>query len=293
MQENYSVVGGVRLHWVEQGSGADAPFILLHGWGSSSVKWGDAIPALATQRRTIALDLPGFGRSDAPRGSYSPAWLAGSVRAFMDAEGIERAVLVGNSLGGLVGIWFAGAWPERTEALVAVAPALPNDGAQPSGKVLASVLAPLIPGAGSMVVRRYMQRPAEQVVAESLQRNLVDASRATPGMVRALEEEAARRANDPGAHRAVVASNRAMMWQLTAMRERTWAILRALKVPVLFVWGEKDGLVPVHVGRRAVEEVPGSHLVVLDDCGHNPQVEFPERFASAVLSFARALGVAP
>lgn len=290
MDTHRTVVGGCSINWVDEGAG-DPPFLLVHGWGSSIAKWLDPIPMLATQRRTIALDLPGFGLSDIVAGTYSPGWLAGAVRGFMDEAGIPRAILVGNSLGGLISMYVGAAWPERVAGLVLVDPALPNDGPRPPLRDLAVHAAPVIPVVGEFVYGRYvMSRAAEQLVAEGLRRNFADPSRLSDGTRRALLDEAARRKQTPEHIVPVVRANRRMMWALTGGRERTWRIARSLRAPTLLVWGDSDRLVPVGVGERAVREIPGSQLVVIEDCGHNPQIEKPEEFAATVLTFARALG---
>jgi pimeloyl-ACP methyl ester carboxylesterase len=80
-----------------------------------------------------------------------------------------------------------------------------------------------------------------------------------------------------------------MMWALSARRETTWRLLRSVRVPTLFIWGAADRLVPAEVGERAMQELPGSELIVIDDCGHNPQMECPEEFATSAIAFARRL----
>ena len=281
-------IGGARIHWVEEGVG-DVPFVLVHGWGSSIVKWMDAIPMLATGRRTIALDLPGFGDSGIPNGSYSPGWLAGALRAFMDTIGVERAIVVGNSLGGLVAAYFAAAWADRCAGLVLAAPAFPAVVPSPSGSAVAAVLAPAIPGVGEVLYRvRARRRTPESLVAESLARNCADPSRVRASTVRALEAAARARRQRPEHIRPLLRANRRMLWALSARREQTWAIARSLRTPTLVLWGQQDSLLSVGIGYRAVEEIPGAQLVVLDDCGHNPQVERPDEFSAAVLTFARA-----
>ena len=81
-----------------------------------------------------------------------------------------------------------------------------------------------------------------------------------------------------------------MLWALSARREQTWRIVASLRVPTLFIWGERDRLISVDAGEQAVRRLPGSELVVIDDCGHNPQMECPEDFSAAALSFARRAG---
>jgi pimeloyl-ACP methyl ester carboxylesterase len=282
-------VGSARIHWVEAGEGTEAPFLLVHGWGSSVLKWMDAIPLLAGHRRTIAIDLPGFGESSTPRGSYSPAWLAGSIQAFMNAIDVERAIVVGNSLGGLIAIHFAAAWPQRVEALIGVAPALPNDGPQPPMRNMAAVLAPTVPVLGEALFGRHVRRDPEAIVRESLVRNCVDPQRVSATTRAALVEEARARASRPEQVKSVTLANRRMMWALSGGREATWRIARLIKAPTLFLWGEGDRMVPAHIGDRAVREVPGAQLIVLKDTGHNPQMETPQEFASATIAFSRAV----
>ena len=143
--EHETDVAGTKIHWLDAGTG-DEPFLLIHGFGSSVAKWLDVLPLLAEERRTIALDLPGFGVSDAPRGPYSPAWLAGGVLAFCDAIGVSRAIWTGNSLGGLVAIHAAAARPERVVGLIGVDAALPTQSAgRPSASVLLAFVAPALP----------------------------------------------------------------------------------------------------------------------------------------------------
>jgi pimeloyl-ACP methyl ester carboxylesterase len=283
-----TLVGGTKIHWLEAGSG-DSPFLLIHGFGSSTAKWLDALPLLGAERRTIALDLPGFGMSDAPRGPYSPAWLAGAVRAFCDEIGVDRAIWTGNSLGGLVAIHGAAAWPARVAGLIGVDAALPSEGGRPEARIVTSFIAPALPLIGELLYRQYVRRPPETLVRESLERNFVHPERISETTFRALEDDARGRRGRPHHARAVVRANRRMMWSLSARRETTWRVLRSVRVPTLFIWGVGDRLVPAEVGERAVKELPGSELIVIDDCGHNPQMECPEEFATSAIAFAERL----
>lgn len=287
--ERTVAIGRTRVRFVEAGDGAGDPLLLVHGLGSGMVRWRDLIPHLARVRRTVALDLPGFGASDAPPGPYSPAWLAGALRAFMDAVGIERALLVGNSLGGLVAIWFAAAWPQRTSGLALLAPALPNEGPPASRRVVLGALVPAIPVLGDAVFRRSMRRPADTLVRETLERNCADPARVAPGTVDAMLEEMRARQRSPDHLRAAVAANRALVWAVTARRAQTWRVAASVRVPVVLLWGDRDLLMPVHIGSRAVERIPGAHLVILDETGHNPQLERPAELAGALVAFARAV----
>jgi len=290
IREHDTNIRGTKIHWVEAGSGEE-PFLLIHGFGSSVAKWLDVMPLLGAERRAIALDLPGFGASDAPSGSYSPAWLAGAVLAFCDEIGIERAIWIGNSLGGLTAIHAAASKPERVAALIGVDAALPTESVgRPSARVLAGFVAPALPMAGEIIYRRYFRRPPDVIVREGLERNCAHPERISGETKAALIADAASRLDRPEHARAVVRANRQMLWALSARREQTWRIVASLRVPTLFIWGERDRLISVDAGEQAVRRLPGSELVVIDDCGHNPQMECPEDFSAAALSFARRAG---
>jgi len=290
-ERHVKLPGGVRLHYAEDGAGSP-PILLIHGLGSAGVKFYDAIPSLAQHRRTIALDLPGFGRSDAPRGSYAPGWAAGAVRAFMDELGIERAIVAGNSYGGLVATYLAATWPERVEALMLAAPVLPNDGPPSSGALL--FVAGALPLIGPRAQARYWRRDPKVVVAESLLRNCADPARVSFRVRELLEQDVARKAASPSHRRAASLAQRAVVWAVTGRREITWRVFGSIRVPTVLLWGDADRVLPVGVGHVAITRLPGAHLIVMDDCGHNPQMEKPEEFAGALLAFSRSLeGRAP
>lgn len=284
--ERFLDVGHVRLRVVEDGLATDtSAFVLVHGLGGSATRFNDLMPHLARIRRTIAMDLPGFGYSDTPNGSYSMAWFAGAVRATMDAAGIERAVLLGNSMGGVVAMHLAAAEPQRIDALVLSAPALPILG-RPDREVLAGFVAPMVPVLGPKLYMRYVrQRSAETLVKELLQRNVADPSKVAPETVAKMVVETRATAFHEDRGRAIERTNRALGWAMSGGRETTWAVARAVRAPTLVIWGAQDSMLPSALGEAAVREIPGSQLVVLDGLGHIPFLEAPERFARAVQTF--------
>ncbi len=105
LQHRYTEANGFRLHYVVAGDGP--PMVLLHGDSASALDWQWVLPELARNGRVHALDFPGHGDSAKPRAAYSPTLFTDTVIAFLDALGIERAILVGHSLGG----WLPSALP--------------------------------------------------------------------------------------------------------------------------------------------------------------------------------------
>src|SRR5262245_51171137 len=124
--ERDTVVAGVRWRSREV-AGTGEPLVFLHGLLASSASWQDVLAPASAGRPAIAVDLPGFGASDRPwPHDYTVAGQARSLLNFLDARGIRRAVLVGNSLGGATALYLAAEHPARVAALVLVEPAPPE-----------------------------------------------------------------------------------------------------------------------------------------------------------------------
>jgi len=290
LESRFAAAGRVKLRYIESGTG-DPPIVLLHGLGSTVTKWRDALPIIGSRRRAIAIDLPGFGRSDAPRGHYTFGFLAGGIKAFLDSIGVERCVLVGNSLGGITAMWLAATWPERVAGLVLVDPALPlPPGARPDVKTIARMAVASLPGVGEALYAGFMKlRSADWQVADGLRRNVADATRVSAETLRLMHEEAEQRRHDPGLRAPVLSAQRNLLWMLSARRADVERVAASLRVPTLLVWGSEDVLVPLAVGEHWVGRIPGAELVVLEGAGHNPQIEIPDRFSEIVLTFAERL----
>jgi pimeloyl-ACP methyl ester carboxylesterase len=290
LESRFADAGRVKLHYIEAGSGKP-PIVLLHGLGSTVTKWRDALPIIATRRRAIAVDLPGFGRSDAPRGHYTFGFLAGGIKAFLDSIAVDRCVLVGNSLGGITAMWLAAAWPERVAGLVLVDPALPlPPGARPDVQTILRMAVASLPGVGEALYAGFMKlRSADWQVADGLRRNVADATRVSPETLRLMHEEAERRRSDSHLRAPLLSAQRNLLWMLSARRADVERVAVSLQVPTLLVWGSEDVLVPLAVGEHWVGKIPGAELVVIEGAGHNPQIEVPDRFSEIVLAFAERL----
>ena len=294
LESRFVDANGVRLHYIEAGSG-EPPIVLLHGLGSTVTKWRDTLPMIGARRRAIAVDLPGFGKSDTPPGRYTFGFLAGGIIAFLDALSIERCVLVGNSLGGMTAMWLAAARPERVAGLVLVDPALPLPaGARPDASTVTRMAVASLPGVGEALYTLFTRlKTADEQVADGLKRNVADASKVSQETQRLLHIEAEERRHATGLRRPVLSAQRNLMWMLTARREEVGRVAGSLGVPTLLVWGSEDKLVPLATGEEWVGKIPGAELVVMEGAGHNPQVEMPDRFAEIVLAFAERLAASP
>lgn len=249
--------------------------LLVHGMAGSSATWREVGPHLARDFTVIAPDLLGHGASDKPRHDYSLGAFASGLRDLLVALRIERATIIGQSLGGGIAMQFAYQHPERCERLVLV-----NSGGL--GPDVSWILRALtLPGV------EYVM----PVLFPSFVRDAGDAVRRRLGAfgVRAphVEEEWRGYASltDPETRQAFVKTLRAVIdlgGQSVSAHDRLYL---AELLPTLIVWGEKDHIIPVEHAHTAHEAMPGSELVVFEHSGHFPHVEEPQRFVDVLTSF--------
>lgn len=272
------------VHYADFG-GEGPPMVLVHGLAGSHLNWAAVGPAFAQRYRVLALDLAGFGRTPLGRRKSTLAANARLLGRFIEQVAEAPVTLVGNSMGGLLSVMAAAAAPHRVRALVLVdASHPPALGVRPDREVLALFSLYLLPWLGRRVSRAHVARTDPDVLVRRVFR-LCGAEPAAldPGLVAAhvaLERE--RRAM-AWSHDAFVTAARSIMYTLArpARMQRTAARVEA---PALVIHGDRDRVVPVGVARAAAHR-HGWDLQVLDDVGHVPQIEVPERFVAVVESW--------
>ena len=255
--DKFVTVYGAKIHYVEAGSGA--PVILIHGLADNVTIWDPVIPALAARFRVIALDQIGFGRSDKPLLNYRVSTPVDFLDGFLTELKIERASLVGNSLGGWVAAAYALAHPERVERLV------------------------LSDAAGYAALAKTMDSRAL--------RALRVASRDDIRYLGPLAFHDKRFYQDVDAafkERVTAGDSYTVAQVLDSMIRGDDALdnkLQTLKQPTLVLWGREDKLIPLSFGEQFHREIVDSRLRIIDNCGHMPQLECPNEFSAAVLKF--------
>jgi pimeloyl-ACP methyl ester carboxylesterase len=268
----------VRLHGREVAhvAGGQGPTVLLiHGIGGDWRTWEPVLEGLAGNHRVVAVDLPGHGGSAMGHGDYSLGGHANALRDLCGAMGIERATVIGHSLGGGIAMQFAYQFPERCERLVLVS----SGGLGPDVGVVLRLAT--IPGSELFL---SLTAPA----ARSLVNLAASAGRALGIRPPAGAEHYARafaalgeresRAAFLGTLRGVVGTR----GQLVDARDRLYL---AQHTPTLIVWGERDAVLPVDHGYSAQEAMLGSRLEIFEDAGHLPQLNDPDRFIAVVEDF--------
>ncbi len=273
----YVTVHGYRRAYVEAGSGP--VLLLIHGIGDSSDSWRPVLEQLAEHHTVVAPDLLGHGRSEKPRADYTVAGYANGMRDLLSVLEIDRATVLGHSLGGGVAAQFAYQFPERCERLVLVG----SGGVGRSVSPLLRVAA--IPGAEAIMP--LLGIPPVKFV-----------SRVGANLLRILDTALGRDAEEmlavfdalpnTEARRAILRTLRSGVdWQgqVITMLDRAYL---AEGVPTLIIWGRRDAIIPLGHARLAHLAFPGSELEIFDEAGHFPHHSDPARFVRVVREFVRA-----
>jgi pimeloyl-ACP methyl ester carboxylesterase len=251
------------------------PVLMLHGLGGTKGSFLPTVAALADSYRTLAIDLPGFGDSVKPVGAaYDPRFFAKAVCGLMDACGIDRAHLIGNSMGGRVALEVGFRYPDRVDRIVGLAasPAWRRD------RRWAPLVKALRPELGLLQL-------APRPVVEEFARRFVPGARA--GWSAVGVDEFLRAYLQPRGRAAFYAALRHIYLDEPEGEEGFWTRLRSLESDSLFVWGRHDRLVPIAFARHVREALPAAQHVELE-CGHVPQLEAPQATHAAVRRFLAA-----
>ena len=261
-------VNGVRLHYLEAGRGEAV--VLIHGLSASTFSFRHTIPELARYYRVVALDLKGAGYSDRPaEGDYSLGTQASLVERAMTRLGIERAAVVGHSLGGAVAMRLALQFPGRVTRLVLVDSAA--DGELRRSARLLSLLRPFVPIAALFTLHRPGFRRL------SIRSVVHDPGHVTPAVV----EGYFRPTRMKGHLRSLGAL-------LADCRRDEPLRPEAIRQPTLILWGEHDRWLPLARGEDLAARIPGARLKVVPSAGHLPLEEQPAYCNTALVAFLRA-----
>jgi pimeloyl-ACP methyl ester carboxylesterase len=268
-------VNGVNVHYKIYGK--DEPvLILLHGFGASLFSWHEVTTPLAEYGTVIAYDRPAFGLTERPlewegENPYSQDAQVELVIGLMDALGVEKATLVGNSAGGTVSMLTALKYPERIESLILVDPAVYAGGGAPAW---------IRPVLGTPQMRHVGPLFARQIQAQGVE--FIKTAWHDPGKIS--------QATFDGYQKPLQVENwDKALWELTlSSRESGLAErVKEFALPILVITGDDDRIVPTEQSLRLAEELPNAALAVIPQCGHLPHEECPDEFMQAVQDFLR------
>jgi pimeloyl-ACP methyl ester carboxylesterase len=250
---------GVRVHYIESGTGPT--LVLVHGLGGSSeIDWGNSIVQLSRKYRVLALDLPGFGKSDKPENlSYSIRMQEDYLVRFLDALNVKKAHLMGVSMGGWVVAKTTIDHPERVERLVLVDSAGVRFDPLPTVEMLT-------PGENEADLESFMRliffKPPK--FPAPIARDFINRAREGEWVIR---------------------KTAAAMFSMDDVLDGK---LGRITAPTLILWGKQDALLPLLSGEKFQAEMPDANFVVFDNCGHVPNQERNPAFLKEVETFLSA-----
>ena len=268
-------VDGVKSKLLAAGKGP--PLVLLHGDGDTPASWQWVFTALAREFRVLAPSLPGHADTDKRQENFTIAHMTSFMCSYLDGLELDRCIIAGNSLGGLLSIRLALTQPERFRGLVVVDSSGLGREIHP---MLALMSMPWI-GELAIAVARSPLGPGQRAVARMMQM-FARFDRAPADWL----AEQRRIARVPGFLEASLAAVRAGVgpWGQT---ELVLEELDRLTMPTMVIWGANDLVVPAVHAVRARKCLRNGQLALIPQCGHLPHVERPSEFLSAVMPFAQ------
>ena len=270
-QDQYVWVGDVKTRYWSMGTQGSA-VVLVHGIGSAIETWTLNVEALAQHHRVFAVDLTGSGRSDKRLDSYSLAALAGFIKAFADAMGLDRLSFIGNSMGGGIALQFALLYPQTVEKLVLV-----------NSLGLGQEISWGLRLANLPLVDKFY-RPTRSSTALTLKQAVENQALITDEWVDRFYDLLSL----PGAPEALIAQIRTNIDWWGVRPEVYQPIvdrLCTITAPTLVVWGNQDRILPVAHAQIAMQHLPNARLQLFDACGHWSHFEKAAEFNNVVSEF--------
>lgn len=278
--ESYSsmlAINGTRVHYYDAGSLTAPAMILIHGLGDEADTWQHIIPALAERYRVIAVDLPGFGRSEQTRRSYTTGFFANIIAGMFAELNIDKAIVVGSSMGAMVAQRLAMARPDLVKQLVLIGGGI----SQGKQAMNLGTLLFLIPGVGEIFYSTL--RASQDKAYETLRPYYYQLDKLPEAQRQFLRERVWARVWSAGQRRGFLSTLRWLAIDTSTRVPQFIARLSKLDIPTILVWGEHDNIQPLSNAQAMLTFLPNARLVILPDTGHLPQQESPEAIIDLLL----------
>lgn len=261
MQEKYVKVGEYKIRYLEQG-GSDGNVVLVHGLGASAERWAGVIPCLGKKYRVIAPDLIGYGGSDKPSVDYTPEFFTKFIFDFLDALGISKTSMVGSSLGGQIVAECAITQNKIVQKIVLVSPSGIMKSSTPT--LDSYTMAALYPNRDGAKTAFQMMTGSDKEIDPQIIESFVE------------------RMSQPNAKMAFMSTVLGLK-NSPVITEK----LSKISVTTLLIWGRHDSMIPIKYSKDFVSSIKNCKYVVMENCGHTPHVEDPEKFSDIVLEFLK------
>jgi pimeloyl-ACP methyl ester carboxylesterase len=273
-QSHQLKIGGVLVHYCEEGNEADStPLLLIHGTSSSLRTWDGVVAQLKKDYRIIRFDLPGFGLTGPnAQKDYSNAYYNAVIDTLLAKLSLSQVIVVGNSLGGSIAADYAIYRPEKVKGLVLV-----DAAGVPSMKKTKGAIGfklAQIPGINQLLTRIT----PKFLVKKSLEDAYGNPEKVTDSLTTQYFDMLTREGN-----RRALVDRMQMGWQ-----HNNSDYLQAIKAPTLIVWGRKDNLIPVENAATFDQKIPNSELFIWDHLGHVPMEEDPIAFSELLRNWRKS-----
>ncbi|MEM1583954.1 MAG: alpha/beta hydrolase [Nitrososphaerota archaeon] len=259
MVETFLQICGLRVHYLESGDEGASKLLLIHGLGGTSKSWEEVFDRLSESFHVIAIDLPGFGKSDKPLLPYTLDNLADLLCSFMKSTHFYPVIIVGHSMGGMISIKAYKKCREKFQGIILVNAAGMSD-------------------APAKKIREYMEdRWSIERLRKYYQECLL-------GRLGRLDETRLREFMQMFEDPIFPQLYTLLLDEIS--RPLLPSDFAEIKVPTLIIWGSDDRLIPLIDGVRISKAISGSTLMIIEGAGHSPHREAPEQFISAIRNFA-------
>jgi pimeloyl-ACP methyl ester carboxylesterase len=260
LNEKTIEIDGNTIRYVEEGNSTEN-LLLIHGLGASAERWEHVIPQFAKNYRVLVPDLIGFGLSDKPVVDYTTDYLSEFIRKFLKKLGIDSVSIIGSSLGGQIGAEFTYQNNSMVEKLVLISPSGIMKHSTPA--LDAYVMAALYPSDSSASNAFQIMSGSKNIDKKTIK-----------GFVQRMK-----------------LPNAKMAFMSTLLGLKDAEIISeklvSIKSPTLIIWGENDPIIPIKYAQSFVSEIDDCRFVKMENCGHTPYVESPDKFYKIVFDFLK------
>ena len=260
MNEKTIEIDGNAIRYIEEGT-SEENLLLIHGLGASAERWEHVIPQFAKNYRVLVPDLIGFGLSDKPLVDYTTDYLSDFIRKFLKKLNINSVSIIGSSLGGQIGAEFTYQNNSMVEKLVLISPSGIMKHSTPA--LDAYVMAALYPSDSSASNAFQIMSGSKNIDKKTIK-----------GFVQRMK-----------------LPNAKMAFMSTLLGLKDAEIISeklvSIKSPTLIIWGENDPIIPIKYAQSFVSEIDDCRFVKMENCGHTPYVEVPDKFYKIVSDFLK------
>ena len=260
MNEKTIEIDGNSIRYIEEGTSKEN-LLLIHGLGASAERWEHVIPQFAKNYRVLVPDLIGFGLSDKPVVDYTTDYLSAFIRKFLKKLNIDSVSIIGSSLGGQIGAEFTYQNNSMVDKLVLISPSGIMKHSTPA--LDAYVMAALYPSDSSASNAFQIMSGSKNIDKKTIK-----------GFVQRMK-----------------LPNAKMAFMSTLLGLKDAEIISeklvSIKSPTLIIWGENDPIIPIKYAQSFVSEIDDCRFVKMENCGHTPYVESPDKFYKIVFDFLK------